>query len=61
MSQSLRVADEPTSGVRWSQIIAPICAAALGLFLLYGAGLAQVEEIHNAAHDARHAAGFPCH
>ena len=45
----------------WSRFMAPLAAAALGLVLLYGAGLAQVEELHNAAHDARHAAGFPCH
>ena len=54
-------------GLRWlfawpsSKTMAPLYAAALGLMLLYGAGLAQTEEIHNGAHDARHSAGFPCH
>ena len=38
-----------------------LCAALLGLALVYVSGLAQVEEIHNGAHDSRHSAGFPCH
>ena len=33
----------------------------LGLFLLYGAGFAQPDALHNAAHDTRHAFVFPCH
>lgn len=33
----------------------------IGLFLLYGVGFAHPETIHNAAHDTRHAASFPCH
>lgn len=33
----------------------------IGLFLLYGVGFAHPEAIHNAAHDTRHAASFPCH
>jgi cobalt transporter subunit CbtB len=32
-----------------------------GLALLVGAGLAGSETLHNAAHDTRHALGFPCH
>jgi cobalt transporter subunit CbtB len=37
-----------------------LCAALLGLVVLYGAGFAP-QEAHNVAHDTRHAAGFPCH
>jgi cobalt transporter subunit CbtB len=44
-----------------STTMAPLYAAVLGLVLVYGAGLAQTEEIHNGAHDTRHSAGFPCH
>jgi cobalt transporter subunit CbtB len=33
----------------------------LGMVMLYGAGFAQTAEVHNAAHDARHSVGFPCH
>ena len=43
------------------RLLAPLAAAALGIVLLTGAGLAQTGSIHDAAHDARHAAGFPCH
>jgi cobalt transporter subunit CbtB len=36
-------------------------AALLGFAFLYGIGFAPMEVVHNAAHDARHALGFPCH
>ena len=32
-----------------------------GLILVYGIGLVSIPAVHNATHDARHAAGFPCH
>jgi cobalt transporter subunit CbtB len=41
--------------------IARLCAAILGIVLVYGTGFAQTEEIHNGAHDTRHSSGFPCH
>jgi cobalt transporter subunit CbtB len=44
-----------------SRSVAAVGAALLGLVLVYGAGLAQTDALHNGAHDARHAAGFPCH
>ena len=44
-----------------SRALAAVGASLLGLLLVYGAGFAETEEIHNGAHDARHAAGFPCH
>lgn len=40
---------------------AALGAAALGIVLLYGAGFAQSDILHNGAHDARHSANFPCH
>jgi cobalt transporter subunit CbtB len=33
----------------------------LGAFLTWGVGMAQDGRLHNAAHDTRHAIGFPCH
>ena len=36
-------------------------AAGLGLILLYAAAFAETPALHNAAHDGRHSAGFPCH
>ncbi len=39
---------------------AALSAALLGLVILYGVGFAPLQA-HNAAHDARHSAAFPCH
>jgi cobalt transporter subunit CbtB len=36
-------------------------AFVLGLVILYGVGFVSSPIVHNAAHDARHAQGFPCH
>lgn len=43
------------------RIMPAMLAGALGLILLYSAGFAEAEQLHNAAHDGRHSAGFPCH
>jgi cobalt transporter subunit CbtB len=51
-----------TSSVSVSQrvVIGVICLF-LGSFMVFGVGLAQDANLHNAAHDTRHAIGFPCH
>jgi len=46
---------------RQRTIAAAVFAIILGAFLIYGAGLAQPEILHNAAHDSRHSLAFPCH
>ena len=38
-----------------------LAAAMLGMAILFGVALANSDTIHNAAHDTRHAAAFPCH
>ncbi|MET3130644.1 cobalt transporter subunit CbtB [Oxalobacteraceae bacterium GrIS 1.11] len=43
------------------QILPVLLAGCLGTLLLYGAAFASTEALHNAAHDGRHSAGFPCH
>ena len=43
------------------RVLPTLLAAALGLALLAGSGFAQMPALHNAAHDTRHANGFPCH
>jgi cobalt transporter subunit CbtB len=48
-------------GIPSRRTMAQLCAAILGIVLVYGAGFAQTEEIHNGAHDTRHSSGFPCH
>jgi cobalt transporter subunit CbtB len=42
-------------------LTAVVTVAALGLFLMVVAGHAQSATLHDAAHDMRHATGFPCH
>lgn len=42
-------------------VVPAFTAAFLGLFLLWGVGFAGPTVLHNAAHDARHSAAFPCH
>ncbi len=40
---------------------AAFVALVIGLGLVYGAGFANSESVHDAAHDSRHALSFPCH
>lgn len=43
------------------RIAAAAVAMILGGVLVYGAGFASANTLHNAAHDGRHAFAFPCH
>jgi cobalt transporter subunit CbtB len=43
------------------RMIAGFAALFLGAFFVWGAGLAQSDTLHDAAHDTRHSYGFPCH
>jgi cobalt transporter subunit CbtB len=43
------------------RLILGIACLFLGSLLTYGVGLAKDGHLHNAAHDTRHAIGFPCH
>jgi cobalt transporter subunit CbtB len=43
------------------RLAAGFAALFFGSVLIYGVGLAQDGRLHNAAHDTRHAIGFPCH
>ncbi len=38
-----------------------VLAALAGAILVFFTGMAQPEALHDAAHDVRHAAGYPCH
>lgn len=33
----------------------------LGATMVFTVGLSHISAVHNAAHDTRHAIGFPCH
>jgi cobalt transporter subunit CbtB len=43
------------------RIAAGLACFFLGAVMIAGVGLAQDDRMHNAAHDTRHAIGFPCH
>lgn len=49
------------SEVLKDRIMPAMLAGMLGLGLLYAAGFAEAAQLHNAAHDGRHSASFPCH
>lgn len=44
-----------------TSLLPTVLPAALGLLLLYAAGFSDIAPLHNAAHDGRHSASFPCH
>jgi len=46
---------------RTETLAAVVVAMLLGTFLVYGAGFANANALHEAAHDSRHAFSFPCH
>ena len=46
---------------RQRTVAAALFAIVLGMFIVFGVGLAQPEILHNAAHDLRHSIAFPCH
>ncbi len=50
-----------SSALTQPKAVAAAVALIFGVFLIFGVGLAGSEVLHNAAHDARHVFGFPCH
>jgi cobalt transporter subunit CbtB len=44
-----------------SSVFSMIAAATLGLGIMFVTGHVQASALHDAAHDVRHATGFPCH
>ena len=44
-----------------SATLAALFAGLLGLGIISVAGHVQAAALHDAAHDVRHATGFPCH
>ena len=43
------------------RLVLAIGTGLIGLSLVYFAGFSHIEAVHNAAHDTRHSAAFPCH
>lgn len=51
-----------TTQTQAKTLLAPVLAmAVIGLTVLMAVGHAQSATLHDAAHDMRHATGFPCH
>lgn len=44
-----------------SGVMSIVFVALIGATLVFVAGLAHSQTLHDAAHDVRHATGFPCH
>jgi len=44
-----------------STVLPAVMALAIGLGIIFVAGHVQASALHDAAHDVRHATGFPCH
>ena len=44
-----------------SAIVAFLISATIGIGIIVVSGHVQAETLHAAAHDVRHATGFPCH
>lgn len=42
-------------------VLALAAAAFIGIATIWVTGHSQASVLHDAAHDTRHAAGFPCH
>ncbi len=49
------------TGTVSARIVAAAVALVLGITAITVVGFAPNDFLHAAAHDARHAAGFPCH
>jgi cobalt transporter subunit CbtB len=60
-SKLLVTADQTAAAARTGTALQALMAAMLGMVLLFGVGFAPLAALHNAAHDTRHSAAFPCH
>ena len=49
------------SSIWRNKILPALLAGSLGTLLIFGMGFSTTSQLHNAAHDGRHSAGFPCH
>ncbi len=57
-SSAIRTESAAVAGARAKSALALMMAGAALIFVV---GFAPTAELHNAAHDTRHSAAFPCH
>ncbi|WMS43647.1 CbtB domain-containing protein [Acuticoccus sp. MNP-M23] len=50
-----------TARLATKDVLALAAAAFIGIATIWVTGHSQASVLHDAAHDTRHAAGFPCH
>jgi len=58
-AQALAIAAPHTKSA--SSTLSLLAAGLIGLGIIAVAGHVQAATLHDAAHDVRHATGFPCH
>lgn len=49
------------SRVDAGRLLSAFFLATFGLGLVLALGFARIDAVHDATHDLRHSAGFPCH
>ncbi len=60
LENSIQITDQTQSLIN-SNMMAIIFAVFVGLSIVAITGHVQASALHDAAHDMRHATGFPCH
>ncbi|MBT3238452.1 MAG: CbtB-domain containing protein [Rhodospirillaceae bacterium] len=55
------VSENAIDSERSSVVLSALFAVMFGAFFVYGAGFANSSNLHDTAHDTRHAFAFPCH
>jgi cobalt transporter subunit CbtB len=61
MTNMTNTATKAATMTATSTLAQVLMVASLGLGMLFLAGHVQSSTLHDAAHDVRHATGFPCH
>lgn len=61
MPTSVAVSAASTRVWAVSERLPALAVILIGFIVIYGVGFSTLPRAHNAAHDARHASGFPCH
>lgn len=51
----------PLSNSRSETLRAALALLCIGIGLVFITGFSHIDNVHNAAHDTRHALSFPCH
>ena len=61
MSESRTERHAPAAAPALARAWQTTLTALLGAIIVFGVGFAGLPQVHDAAHDTRHAFNFPCH